>query len=155
MPSPRPTPTVLKLIKGNPGRRKLNKREPTPKRVIPSCPEYLNDVAKVAWGRLSVILDRMGVLTEADALALERMCDCYADIMACKKLIALHGRTYQTDSEGGILHKTNPAVTQLRAAEAMLKAYMIEFGLTPAARSKVQVADDGEESADPLSTYFG
>ncbi len=30
MPGPRPTPTYLKLLRGNPGKRKLNKREPQP-----------------------------------------------------------------------------------------------------------------------------
>jgi P27 family predicted phage terminase small subunit len=152
----RPTPTVLKLVKGNPGKRATNKKEPKPRRVIPSCPDHLSDSGKVAWGRLTVLLDRMGVLTEADSFALERLCDCYTDILECRDLIERDGRTYTTQSEGGTLIKTNPAVNQLRAADAQFKSYLIEFGLTPAARSKVNAEPpDDNKKDDPLNEFFG
>ena len=156
MPSPRPKPTALKLVEGNKGKRALNKTEPKPKRVIPSCPAHLSDVGKVAWGRLSVLLDRMGVLTEADSAALERLCDCYSDILECRDLIARDGRTYTNDSQGGTLIKGNPAVAMLSDADKRFKSYLIEFGLTPAARSKVHAAPDDETNKkDPLSEFFG
>jgi|SRR3990167_1452911 len=165
----RPKPTALKLVAGNPGKRKINKSEPKPRRVIPSCPAHLSDVGKVAWGRLSVLLDRMGVLTEADSSALERLCDCYADILECRELVQRDGRTYssittRTTSEEGeettvqevkSLLKANPAVAMLRAADAQFKSYLVEFGLTPAARSKVHGSEDGDEKPDPLQSYFG
>lgn len=153
----RPTPTALKLVTGNPGKRAPNKKEPKPKRVIPSCPAHLTDEGKVAWGRLVVLLDRMGVLTEADTFALERLCDCYADILECRELIDRDGRTYTTQSEGGTLIKTNPAVNQLRAADAQFKSYLVEFGLTPAARTKVNAKDqdDDNDKKDPIAGYFG
>ncbi|HJV75355.1 MAG TPA: phage terminase small subunit P27 family [Noviherbaspirillum sp.] len=152
----RPKPTALKLVSGNPGKRAINRKEPKAKRLIPSCPEHLDDSAKVAWGRLTVLLDRMGVLTEADCSALERLCDCYADILECRKLIRRDGRTYKvTTQTGDILIKGNPAVAQLRAADAQFKSYLVEFGLTPAARSKVQVNPDDDDKKDPLSEFFG
>jgi P27 family predicted phage terminase small subunit len=153
----RPTPTALKLVKGNPGKRATNKKEPKPAREIPSCPAHLADEAKVAWGRLTVLLDRMGVLTEADAFALERLCDCYADILACRELIERDGRTYTTlDQNSNTLIKNNPAVNQLRAADAQFKSYLVEFGLTPAARTKVNAKDpDDDEKEDPIGSYFG
>ena len=152
----RPKPTVLKLVEGNPGKRKINKAEPKPARSIPSCPAHLSDAGKVAWGRLSVLLDRMGVLTEADSAALERLCDCYTDILECRELIKQDGRTYKTlTAQGDTLIKGNPAVTQLRAADAQFKSYLIEFGLTPAARSKVHATPDDDKKADPLAEFFG
>lgn len=153
----RPKPTVLKLVAGNPGKRAINKREPKPRREVPSCPAHLSDVSKVAWGRLTVLLDRMGVLTEADALALERLCDCYAEILECRELIARDGRTYTTQTaQGDTLIKANPAATQLRGADSQFKSYLVEFGLTPAARSKVQAVGDGNDNKkDPLEEFFG
>lgn len=153
----RPTPTALKLVKGNPGKRATNKKEPKPERQVPSCPAHLTDEAKVAWGRLVVLLDRMGVLTEADVFALERLCDCYADILACRELIERDGRTYSTiDQNGNTLVKNNPAVNQLRAADAQFKSYLVEFGLTPAARTKLEVNNpDGDDKKDPIGSYFG
>lgn len=152
----RPKPTVLKLVEGNPGKRKINKTEPKPKRSIPSCPAHLSDAGKVAWGRLSVLLDRMGVLTEADSAALERLCDCYSDILICRESLAQDGWTYKTmDAQGNTLIKGNPAATQLRAADSQFKSYLIEFGLTPAARSKVHATPDEEAKDDPLKEFFG
>ena len=152
----RPKPTVLKLVEGNPGKRAINKKEPKPKRVIPSCPAHMSDAGKVAWGRLSVLLDRMGVLTEADSAALERLCDCYSDILICRESLVADGWTYKTqDAQGNKLIKGNPAATQLRAADAQFKSYLIEFGLTPAARSKVHAQPDDDKKADPLQEFFG
>ena len=164
----RPKPTVLKLVTGNPGKRAINKREPKPRREIPSCPAHLSDSAKVAWGRLCVILDRMGVLTEADSLALERLCDCYTEILECREIVARDGRTYssittKTTSEEGeettteevkSLLKANPAVAMLADADRRFKSYLVEFGLTPAARTKVKTEPDGDEKKDPLGKYF-
>lgn len=156
MPGRRPKPTVLKLVEGNRGKRAVNKKEPKPKRVVPSCPAYLDDSGKVAWGRLSVLLDRMGVLTEADTSALERLCDCYTDILESRDLIRRDGRTYTTmDMNRNTLIKANPAVAQLRAADSQFKSYLVEFGLTPAARSKVHATPDDNDKKDPLAEFFG
>jgi P27 family predicted phage terminase small subunit len=98
----------------------------------------------------------MGVLTEADAFTLERLCDCYTDILECRMLIERDGRTYtSTDQTGNTLIKANPAVVQLRAADSQFKSYLVEFGLTPAARSKVHAEPHDEETKDPLSKFFG
>ena len=156
MPGRRPKPTVLKLVEGNRGKRAVNKKEPKPKRVVPSCPAHLDDDAKVAWGWLSVLLDRMGVLTEADTFALERLCDCYSDILESRVLIKRDGRTYTTmDVNGNTLIKANPAVAQLRAADSQFKSYLVEFGLTPAARTKVHATSDDDDKKNPLAEFFG
>ena len=56
----RPKPSHLKVVTGNPGKRKLNDKEPTPAREILSPPAHLTDWGKVAWGKLTVLLDGMG-----------------------------------------------------------------------------------------------
>ena len=58
----------------------------------------------------------------------------------------------QTD--GGFLIKANPAVAMLADADRRFKSYLVEFGLTPAARTKVKV-DGGEKEEDPLNQFFG
>ncbi|AWK85039.1 phage terminase small subunit P27 family [Azospirillum thermophilum] len=151
----RPTPTHLKLVKGNPGKRGINKQEPQPRRTLPSPPDHLSDGARLTWGRLTVLLDRMGVLTEADAYALERLCEIYGEILECQEVIAEVGRTYETRNEAGsVMYRARPEVAMLADADRRFKSYLVEFGLTPAARSKVKVAD-GEQEADPLQSYFG
>lgn len=152
----RPTkPTALKLVTGNPGKRALPKHEPRFRRGVGQPPESLDSIGVQCWKRLSILLDRTGVLTEPDEFALERMCDVYADVQACKALIERDGRTYTvTDADGSKLIKQNPAVTQLRAADTLFKAYLTEFGLTPSARSKVHAEPDGDFADDPMARFF-
>lgn len=150
----RPTkPTALKLVTGNPGKRALPKHEPSFKQGVGQPPEHLDSVGVQCWKRLSILLDGTGVLTQPDEFALERMCDAYADVQACKALIERDGRTYTTTgTDGSTLIKQNPAVGQLRAADALFKSYLTEFGLTPAARSKVHATPDAD--ADPMARFF-
>ncbi|MGM7762945.1 phage terminase small subunit P27 family [Yersinia enterocolitica] len=151
----RPTPTHLKVVTGNPGKRPLNKKEPQPAREIPSPPAHLTDWGKAAWGRLTLLLDQMGVLTVADTMALERLCDLYAEILRLRQQIDIEGNTYTTKTQmGDFLIKGHPAVGQLADADRRFKGYLIEFGLTPAARSKVNV-NGGEKEEDPLAQFFG
>lgn len=151
----RPKPTALRVIEGNRGKRPMNKDEPTPARGLPSPPAHLCDEAKVAWGRMTVILDRMGVLTEADGFALERLAETYAEILRCRELVKRDGETYSTTGgSGDLLIKANPAVAMLADADRRFKSYLVEFGLTPAARTKVK-ADDGEKDQDGAAKYFG
>ena len=152
----RPTPTHLKVVKGNPGKRALPKNEPKPKRSIPSPPAHLSDTGLVAWGRLTVLLDEMGVLTLADGFALERLCDTYCEILKFRTQLMAEGETYTvTTMNGETLHKAHPAQAMLSDADRRFKGYLIEFGLTPAARSKVNVKDKDGDKEDPLAAFFG
>ncbi len=153
--SRRPKPTALKLVAGNPGKRAVNKREPQPKRALPTCPTHLKTPAKAAWKRLSALLGRMGVLTEADGFALERLCGCYAEILECRALIDAHGSTYTTTStQGETTLKANPAVSMLGDADRRFRAWLLEFGLTPAARAKVHRIGGDDGAPDPLDEFF-
>lgn len=154
MPGPARKPTVLKLVTGNPGRRPLNKREPKPQRVIPAAPDHLPAVARAAWARLAPVLDRMGVLTEADVFALERACTVYAEIAELEQLLAQLGRkTYITNNEAGMqMVRALPQVAMLADADRRLRGWLCEFGLTPASRSKVSTTGDADP--DLASKYF-
>ena len=68
-PGPPPTPTNLKMLRGNPGKRKLNTNEPDPPPAIPSCPSHLDKVAKREWRRISKELFEMGIISKLDRAA--------------------------------------------------------------------------------------
>ena len=77
----KPKPTALKKLEGNPGKRKLNTKEPVPEKGMPDCPKWLLPEAKEEWKRLCQKLSEMGVLTEIDMAAFaacgeERFCQC-------------------------------------------------------------------------------
>ena len=37
----KPKPTAVKKLEGNPGKRKLNMKEPVPAKGMPTCPDWL------------------------------------------------------------------------------------------------------------------
>ena len=155
----RPTPTHLKIVRGNPGKRALPENEPQPTLGSPVPPVWLSDDAKVQWGRFSVWLEQMGVLTVADGPALERLVSVYLEVRDLEATLVRDGRTYATESTvGGRIVKAHPAVAMLNSADTRLRQMLIEFGLTPAARTKVHtVQKRGNTQPDkpkPAASYF-
>lgn len=151
----RPKPSHLRLVTGNAGKRPINKAEPKPFRAIPSPPDHLSPEARVAWGRFSAMLDRIGVLTEADAAALEQVSETYVEIVALRSDIAANGR-FQTviTKSGDEMERMRPAYSALMDADRRLKAWLVEFGVTPAARSKVKANGAEEKPEDPAAAFF-
>lgn len=137
----RPRPTHLKLIEGNPGKRKLNKREPQPTRgEMPSAPDFLNAAAKLEWERLAPELYRLGLLTSVDLNPLAAYCQCFGRWLQAETALAemkdrpASGLVIKTTSGNAI---QNPLVgTANKAARDMMR-YASEFGLTPAARARL------------------
>lgn len=74
----KPKPTAVKKLEGNPGKRKLNTKEPVPGKGMPDCPKWLLPDAREEWKRLSEKLNQMGVLTEIDRSAFAAYCQSYA-----------------------------------------------------------------------------
>lgn len=132
----RPKPTAIKLVKGNPGGRPLNKAEPRPPKGIPTCPDWFepNSYAREMWDRVSGDLDRMGVLSTADGTTLEILCQSYQEYRLAQAAIAREGITFVSGDQ----IKRNPATAIQHDAWRRVMSGLIEFGLTPASRTKVQ-----------------
>lgn len=77
----KPKPTAVKKLEGNPGKRKLNTKEPNPGKGMPDCPTWLLPEAKTEWIRLSEKLNQMGVLTEIDRSAFAAYCQSYVCLL--------------------------------------------------------------------------
>lgn len=143
----RPTPTAIKIATGNPGKRKLNKREPRVPKGVPIPPDDLSDGARRAWFAWAPVLDAMGVLTAADAIVLERACECYAEVNELKMELRSGGRVQVVPTKGGApMERQRPQVAMLADADRRLKSYLVELGLSPAARSKVHATEQPDET---------
>ena len=141
----KPTPTALKVLQGNPGRRPINKREPKPRKSV-RCPGWLSPKAKAEWQRLAPELLRLGLLTMVDQSAFAMFCTAVAEVQLAQENIRGNGRTYQVDD----LMKPNPAVGQLKAFMQEARAWGALFGLTPADRSRLEVSTDEDDDLDEL-----
>jgi P27 family predicted phage terminase small subunit len=155
----KPEPTKLKIIKGNPGKRKLNRDEPQVSGV-PECPKGLNKAARAEWDRVVPELARIGVLGRIDSSGIAAYCQAYSRWLQAEKEIDTHGITFQThytDNEGNVLPgdiKKNPAVTVANDAMKLMRAFASEYGLTPASRGRIHAKPEDEEK-DQAANYFG
>lgn len=75
----RPQSTALKLLRGNPGKRKLNPQEPIPP-VAPIVKPTLSRTAGLVWDRLAPTAIAMGTLTAADVTAFATLCELQATL---------------------------------------------------------------------------
>lgn len=144
MPGPPPKPTALKVLQGNPGKRPLNKHEPQPEPDSGYCPRHLDNYAAEEWRRVVPDLRRMGLLTIVDRSALEAYCVNYGLYRQCKYILEQNGLICVAPS--GYLQQ-RPEVAIMRNALKEMRAFMTQFGMTPASRSKISVSAADEESA--------
>jgi P27 family predicted phage terminase small subunit len=143
---PTPKPTALKRAEGNRGKRALNSREPQPRGSVPRCPEHLDERAKKEWKRLVPVLRRMRVLTEADWMSLANLCQTWSTLVKAQEKLTEMGILYKSPS-GYVMQ--SPLLAIVNQCVDTITKLSREFGLTPAARTRVlaQTEDDGY---DPL-----
>jgi len=144
MPNP-PTPTALKIARGNPGGRPLNVKEPKAASGAPPMPTDLSKAAKKVWKVMVPVLLKLGTLTSADGDALAAYCEAKVTWRMAQDAIETHGIIVST-TQG---QSKNPACTVSNEALKNMRALMSEFGLTPASRTKIQVHTPDTDS--PLS----
>lgn len=147
---PAPKPSKLNALRGNPGKRKVNKMEPQPAAAGLGCPAWLQGDARAEWERMAPELGRLGLLTVVDVPALAGYCQAYQRWREAEAAVQTHlaaglaglGTAIQSGLEG-------MARDRLRLMTTMAK----EFGFTPASRSRVSAAPSKEE--DPFEGFDG
>ena len=152
----KPSPTQLKLVRGNPGKRPIRAAgEPKPGHTLPEAPVHLSARAKAAWDQIAPILSGMGVLTEADAVALELLCEAYADYSEAREELRAFGSNYYetTTQTGATMRRLHPAVSVMQEADRRIRNWLVEFGQTPSARSRIQITVPPPKD-DPARKYF-
>lgn len=140
----KPTPTALKVARGNPGKRKLNQNEPKPALTVgaPAAPKRLTGVALGKWNELAAELYKTGVLTVVDTDALERYCLIYQRWVEAEEKLTKQGFITLTDKNNQI---QNPYLAVANRCIKQLDSLAAEFGITPSSRSRVHGETPPEE----------
>lgn len=138
---PPKTPSVLALVRGNPGKRPINRQEPK----LPAgedadwqAPAHLTEEAKKEWQRQVPDLRAAGVLTLADRTMFAEYCSAYSDLREYEALAA------QVGHEASIRLGYAGQVLKLRQQVRQLAA---DAGLNPSARSGVKAAKAPDKGA--------
>ena len=133
----KPKPTALKILYGNPGKRRLNKNEPKPPLEIPDPPDHLNDVAKKEWFRITKLLSQLGLISQLDMAGVAAYCVAFDRWAQAEKKVAKHGFIVMSPDKKFPMTSPYLSVAE-RAMEAMRKM-LSEFGLTPSSRARLHV----------------
>ena len=142
-----PKPTGLKILEGNPGKRPLNDKEPQPEKKAPRCPSWLEPEAKKEWKRMAKTLEAIGVLTQIDKAAFAGYCQAYARWKEAEEFLSKHGTIFKAPS--GYIQQV-PQVSIAQTYLKVMKDFCSEFGLTPAARTRIRVDTTETPTDDPM-----
>lgn len=124
---------------------------PTPRR--PHKPNNLDPQASELWDDIVPTLDRTQVLAVIDRAALIRLVNTWSLVIALEDDCKEHGHVERwTGIKGEQLSQIRPEARLLDQAERRLIVLLAQFGLTPAARSRVRGKE--ETDGDPAESYF-
>ena len=154
-PGPPPTPSTLRLLQGNPGRRALNPREPTPVSVTTTDPPaYLTPAAAVIWRELAPHLHALQLLTVVYVRALATGCRLQA--LGERFLSAEEARLADTSrTKTGRKRKTytrpSPATWAGQKLVEKAHGFFARFGIMPAERTRLHASPATPE--DPIAAF--
>ena len=137
----KPKPTAVKVLEGNPGKRKLNKSEPVAEGDLAIPPAFLSVTQRVIWVNTLRVAPK-GLLKAVDEAVLAKYCVAYDQFQRSSEDIARNG--YETATQNGTT--VAPAVhVQKKAAQDMSSACS-EMGFTPSSRSRLHLEDPKDPS---------
>jgi P27 family predicted phage terminase small subunit len=140
----KPLPTKLKLIRGTLRSDRRNPCEAAVKAALPDCPEELSEAAKDEWQRIAPELLALGLLASIDRSGLALYCEAYARWIDAITSIQKYGAVIKSPSGFPI---QSPYVAIANKAGEQVRLMLAEFGMTPAARSRVHAEPQGKEAS--------
>lgn len=135
--------------------RPIDNAEPKPKKLKPHMPEWLDEAGRKQWRKTMPMLFRLGLVTEADGESLGAYCAAIASLasssMALQNAQGVYELTAPETSQvynqdtGEVItlqghDKVKAATVQFFKALQTVTRLSAEFGLTPSARTRIQVA---------------
>lgn len=123
---------------------------PTPP-AAPDRPDCLDEEGKAEWARIVPELQELGLVAHVDRAALTNYCLAWSRLCKAQKEIEVHGLTFNT--EKGDPHK-RPEVAIAEKAQALIHAFLQQFGLSPASRARVTPTKKQEQATDGKARFF-
>ena len=147
------TPDHLKLVKGTAQKCRMNPKAPAANVGVATAPAWLSERAAELFDQISATLLGMGIASPDDQHALALAASRLEEVEILTAVIEDAGRTYQAGGEKdeagntvGGLWKARPEVSMRNEAMRHAQSLLAEFGLTPAARSKVSAGKPAEKN---------
>lgn len=138
-------PTKIKKMTGNPGKRKLNEKEPEFKSGKLQIPDFLrtDEIACKEWKRILKVYEQTKLLTEADIPSIACYCEAWSRWVRAVEIVSKQGFVLSSDN-GGQYYNMNQAIAD--KAKKELEYWSGKFGMTPVSRvalkSNIETPED-------------
>jgi P27 family predicted phage terminase small subunit len=134
-------PTALKIVQGNPGKRRLPQNEPKPPAAAYEPPAALDEIGRAFWDRYAPWLIDKGLLTDQDVPLFEAICD--QESLYQRLALRLRRQPFGKVAKD-LDRRSRTALTQ---RNQMLR----EFGFSPSQRTRLSVTAPTE---DPFEDFL-
>lgn len=143
-PGPKRTPTPILKMRGSwlAGQRD---GEPAVPDTEPAMPDWLDAEAAAEWDRLVPVLRHMGLLSVADQGMLAALCVAWGRLVEAVRDERIGTSNWQQRSA---------LAARVNAASKTYVGLAAEFGLSPAARSRVQVSSPEPQDVPAGASRF-
>jgi P27 family predicted phage terminase small subunit len=157
----KPIPTSIKLLNGNPGKRKLYPENepqmpPLDADAESKVPTELADdpVATAEWQRLIPLLRAARCVTEAERSLCIAVCQEWSAYLSARQEVSRQGAVILSQAGYPV---ANPYASIATRALTHCTKLWVELGLTPSARSRVKTVGPPIKSAVDVERdgYFG
>ena len=148
-----PTPTAMLRVAGSWRAKNRKGKEPDLALATPIKPPWISEGASVAWDEAVALLKPMRVLTKADGIALIQLAEyLYRWRKASEALTKLGDIIPVKDANGTVVgYRKSPYVSMQIEYGSMLRRLMSEFGLSPAARTRLTTINDQAQASNIFS----
>lgn len=154
-------PRQTKIIQGTFRKDRNPGNEPSPRVLIkvPKPPAGMNRWSRRLWKELITELTAQQLVTTIDLATLELCCAAYGMYREAKDAIFHHLQDPETGKRArrtlaeylrGRNSQTMPEMTTMKTGWQLYKAYMAEFGLSPASRNRIHLPGPKETGQDPM-----
>lgn len=148
----KPTPTALKKLAGNPGKRRLPTDEPEMPVESPDPPEWLNGEALAEWNRIVPQLHEAGIMALSYRSAIASYCEAWARFVDAIEQIPKTGGEIVKSPSGFPIQ--NPYAAVRNKAQAQMLKVAAEFGMTASSKTRIKaIGDNPAAKATPLKLF--
>lgn len=147
---PEKKPQKLKVLEGT-DRPDREKEFPQPKPIIGNPPRGLPKEARKLWKKYAGTLESLGLASELDRPALERLCILHARLKGLEADLAEADLVVQ-GTHG--MQKKDPRFTIYLQLLREYREYLKGFGMMPSARQKLVVKDEQDAEVDEFERFL-
>ncbi len=150
----KPKPLVLRVLEGNPGKRKIP-NAPNFAGSFGPPPRWLGKIGTGLWRQLAPELEAQRLAAPQYRTVFLALCANYERAVSATRAIQRHGATYKSTSG---THRRRPEVGIAAQAWTLVGRFCVEFGLTPSAVGRINLPQGSERSLEEIVNarkYFG